>query len=845
MSEQALRPGLRLSEYVLVERIGSGGFGEVWAARHAEIANRMVAIKIPSDRTFTRELRAEAFLQSSLVHPNIVRTIGLNTKHDPPFFVMEFVEGISLRDLIRRKKRISPAQSARVCAQVLEALEFAHARGVVHRDVKPGNIICGSDGKIRVTDFGLSQVQNVDASGMKHSGGFKGAAPRLVPGTALYMAPEQRRGQAVDGKADVYAMGVVLFEMLTGELPSGCDLPSEMNPRVPAELDAIVKRAMKSDPAQRYGNAAAMRADLEAWLRGDAPSAQPAGWAARGGSRWIAASAIATVAIAVAGIVSPILHKRASKGTEPKRVSIIGLPEIDDSSVPVSAKAGRVTIKTVPDGADVFVDGRNYGPSPAAIDGLAHGKHIVSFRRRDFAELTSEFEVGPGEALAPTYRLEQLMGGLSLKTSPEGAIIFIDGKEYGPASPALDLRNIAAGRHAVRAELAGCHAYEADIEVEGGRVTARTLELNEIGFGTLYLESDPAGALVFVDGKAAGSTKAALSVEHQSEGNHKVTFVMEGYEAYEAELPVLTKDVTTHNAVLKPMPGQIDLVAPKNAAVWIDGERRGAGPQAFANLPPGEHRVRVFDVEKTVKVVPGKPAAVEFTLDELGLVKIAAGEFTMGSDTGFPDSKPARRVTLPTYAIDRFEVTNRQYRVFLEKVKAHGDEAWRHPDQSADKDHTPGTWGAKGTTTEDWPVLGVDWFDAYAYAKWAGKRLPTESEWERAARGANGLTFPWGNESPSVGEPRANAGGTDGPRTVGSYPSGASPEGVFDLIGNAWEWCADWYAPEANTRSRSVRGGSFWTYPYEVKAFDRASGAAVKEPQRTIGFRCVAEVDGK
>ncbi|KAF0244832.1 MAG: serine/threonine protein kinase, partial [Planctomycetota bacterium] len=278
MSEQILRPGLRLSEYVLVERIGSGGFGEVWVARHAEIAGRMVAIKIPSDRTFTRELRAEAFLQSSLVHPNIVRTIGLNTKHDPPFFVMEFVEGISLRDLIRRKKRISPAQSARVCAQVLEALEFAHARGVVHRDIKPGNIICGSDGKVRVTDFGLSQVQDIDASGMKHSGGYKGAAPRLVPGTALYMSPEQRRAQAVDGRADVYAMGVVLFEMLTGELPSGCDLPSEMNPRVPAELDAIVKRAMKSDAKQRYGNAAAMRADLEAWLRGDAPLAQPAGW---------------------------------------------------------------------------------------------------------------------------------------------------------------------------------------------------------------------------------------------------------------------------------------------------------------------------------------------------------------------------------------------------------------------------------------------------------------------------------------------------------------------------------------------------------------------------------------
>jgi len=201
MADHVLRPGDRLSEYVLVERIGTGGFGEVWVARHTEIAGRLVAIKVPSDKAFVRELRAEAFLQSALVHPNIVRTIGLNTQHDPPHFVMDFVEGISLRDLIRRKKRISPAQAARISAQVLLALEFAHARGVVNRDIKPGNIICGSDGKVRVTGFGLSQVADASASGMRHSGGGKGAAPRLIPGTALYMAPEQRRGGSLNSWA--------------------------------------------------------------------------------------------------------------------------------------------------------------------------------------------------------------------------------------------------------------------------------------------------------------------------------------------------------------------------------------------------------------------------------------------------------------------------------------------------------------------------------------------------------------------------------------------------------------------------------------------------------------------
>src|SRR5687767_13633193 len=120
MADQVLRPGDRLSEYILVERIGSGGFGEVWVARHAEIAGRTVAVKIPTNKAFVRELRSEAFLQSALVHPSIVRTLGLNTQHAPPYFVMEFVEGISLRDLIRRKKRIGPTHAARIASQMLE-----------------------------------------------------------------------------------------------------------------------------------------------------------------------------------------------------------------------------------------------------------------------------------------------------------------------------------------------------------------------------------------------------------------------------------------------------------------------------------------------------------------------------------------------------------------------------------------------------------------------------------------------------------------------------------------------------------------------------------------------------
>ncbi|MBI2922706.1 MAG: SUMF1/EgtB/PvdO family nonheme iron enzyme [Planctomycetes bacterium] len=858
MAERTLHPGDRLSEYVLVERIGGGGFGDVWVARHSEIAGRVVAIKVPSDRAFIRELRAEAFLQSALVHPNIVRTIGLNTHHEPPFFVMDFVEGISLRDLIRRKKRISPAQAARIGVQVLHALEFAHARGVVHRDIKPGNIICGSDGRVRVTDFGLSQVTDVSASTMKHSGGVKGTAPRLVPGTALYMSAEQRRGNAVDGRADVFSLGVVLFEMLTGELPAGCDLPSEVNPRVPPELDAIVKRAMKSDAAQRYPGAAAMRADLEAFLRGEAPAAKPVGgWSSRAQQRWLAASAVATVAIAAVGLLGPIFGKSRSRSPEPYRAAMG--PAADIAAKPGEPLAGRVVVKTVPEGADVYVDGKNFGPSPAPIEGLTAGTHVMTFRRTNFAELTVELKVGPGEDLAPTYRLETLIGGLSIRTEPEGALVYVDGKDYGAASPVLDLRNLPAGRHMVRVEMAGFHAYECDIEVAGGRVTERRFDLKPWGFGTLFLSSDPAGARVFVEGKPAGTCDKPVTVERMKEGAYKVAFLLDGYEPHETTLDVTSGDVTPYNAVLTARTSSLDVEAPGGAPVWVDGEPRGSGPVVL-NLKAGEHRVRVFDTVKTVRLSPGEKAAADFSLEDLGLVEIPGGEFTLGSDSGFPDARPARAVGLSAFAIDRREVSVRQYRRFLDDIRRTGDHSKCHPEEPRGTDHTPATWGEAGTVTEDWPVLGVDWHDAYAYAAWAGKRLPTEAEWERAARGPRGLTFPWGEEGAYAGEKaRANVGGRngglEGPAKTGSYPQGASAEGVEDLIGNAWEWCADWYAPDAYAvaaaldprgpsggRSRVVRGGSFGAHPYDVRAFDRASGDAVVDAKRTVGFRCAADV---
>ena len=274
-------------------------------------------------------------------------------------------------------------------------------------------------------------------------------------------------------------------------------------------------------------------------------------------------------------------------------------------------------------------------------------------------------------------------------------------------------------------------------------------------------------------------------------------------------------------------------------------------------------------------LVPGKLKPTD--------IKIARA----GAAWSLEDERPQHLVALRAFAIDRYEVTNAQYRKFLDDVKRRGDAAWAHPDQPKGKDHTPRYWrefnprlhdpefaplaqfNAKTFLGDDTPVVGVDWFDAYAYAKWAGKRLPTEAEWELAARGTDGRRWPWGNDwkwglCNIVGEKtgadvRAHAAAKekDGyiyPAPVGRFPGGRSPFGCDDMAGNAAEWVADWYAADAyKTESadnpvgpatgneRVVRGGSSQNFPSNTRCAVRAH----REPDFRsfiLGFRCAKDL---
>ncbi len=264
--------------YQVVRKIGAGGMANVYLAEDQELGRR-VAIKILNDRhagddQFIERFRREAKNAAALSHPNIVSIYDRGEAEGTYYIAMEFLDGRSLKELIVQRGPAPITVAVEYARQILSALGFAHRHGIVHRDIKPHNVLVDAEGRVKVTDFGIARA---GASQMTEAGS--------IVGTAQYLSPEQARGTSVDQRSDVYSLGIVLYELLTGTLPFNGDTPVEIamkhlstvpeapsarRPEIPRDLDLIVTRALAKDPDDRYQSAEEMDADLERFLRGAA-----------------------------------------------------------------------------------------------------------------------------------------------------------------------------------------------------------------------------------------------------------------------------------------------------------------------------------------------------------------------------------------------------------------------------------------------------------------------------------------------------------------------------------------------------------------------------------------------
>ncbi|MGH2657283.1 MAG: protein kinase domain-containing protein [Actinomycetota bacterium] len=417
--------------YEMGSPLGKGGMAHVYLGTD-RVLDRTVAIKVLSgkyagDDSFVTRFRREAQAAAGLNHANIVGVYDTGDEGQMHYIVMEYVEGETLGDVLRRDGRLDPERAAAVAAEVATALHTAHEKGLVHRDVKPGNVMIDREGQVKVVDFGIARAAADDT--LTQTG--------LVLGTASYLSPEQAQGLPVDARSDIYSLGCVLYEMLMGRPPFDGDTPvaiaymhvnetpvrpTELEPSIPPHLDEAVMRALQKDPQARFPTAEAFRAAVAGGGPGTAtipiaaaggdtdvlPPTAPEGLPGRRGWSWFPVALIAAAILAVAGILALTLggpderagqrqeQPPAEEPTTPAAASVEQALGVLNGVLTEAVNAEEMTFDAagkVAERADAALEAWQAGDADKALDELSKAREEVDEAFED-GEIASEVTAG-------------------------------------------------------------------------------------------------------------------------------------------------------------------------------------------------------------------------------------------------------------------------------------------------------------------------------------------------------------------------------------------------------------------------------------------------------------------
>ncbi len=354
---------MNYGRYSLVKELGKGSMGVVYLAHDPDI-DRPLALKVLRPDRVTSEDFVQRFLKEAravgrLSHPGIVTVYDVGQDHGTIYIAMELIEGQPLNEIMR-ERRLTLPEILEFGVHLAEILDYAHSRGIVHRDIKPPNILMTLDGKIKITDFGIARIEDTAAEQQTRLG--------EVLGTPVYMSPEQTSGQTVDGRTDLYSLGVILYELVTGSRPyTGETLaalfraitetiptaPLTLQPEIPPGLSEVIMRCLKKDPDERFGSGAELSQALNTVLGAPPEEAPPN----PGRRAWLVAGLTLTlIGTALAGWLF-LLPGRPAPGPAPPTLAML-------------------QVESLPPGAQVFIDGSFRGQAPCDLP-VPVGKHEV------------------------------------------------------------------------------------------------------------------------------------------------------------------------------------------------------------------------------------------------------------------------------------------------------------------------------------------------------------------------------------------------------------------------------------------------------------------------------------
>jgi serine/threonine protein kinase/formylglycine-generating enzyme required for sulfatase activity len=779
MNSQAKRDpyklvGTTLERYEIQELIGIGGMGVVYRAQH-EITKARVAIKIlRPDLTISNEEGVGYFFEEatktvSLRHPLIIKVIGADyTPDGSAYMVMEWLNGCTL-DKEMQSGPLSLQRVAPMLEQIADAVDYAHKKGIIHRDLKPSNIMLvkeeSGEESIRVLDFGIAKVLSTNI----------GTNTR-VAGTSYYISPEQTIANSpIDQSADIYSLGIILYQMLTGQVPFEADTEGqvmdmhrsisprplrEIRPDIPQTVEDVVLKAIAKRPLDRFPTA--------------------------------------------------IAFARAFQQAANINASDLVMQCVDSTNEEAVPKAA------------IYLNGKNEGQT--GEDGwwrkedMRPRQYLIEVEAPRYVNVNKSVDLQPNEELTVVLRLErQQLGELLVSSNVAEAKVEIGDKAVGNTDQngRFYLDSIAAGSHAVKLTHPRYLPAEAQVEVEVWQQAYAPLQLelrpqSELfrsvkrtisGFGEMVKRTRERArnGLVWL-----GNRKTMARVKTCKNCGSPIYPGMKSCVECGAQSP-------DNRRLLIAVFLAITIVcAGVGIAIWPGRSRQAVEKETSSVLP-----TPTPTPAPVVETAPNAPPE--------GMIYIPSGTFQMGYGEAYTENQsgPPHEVIVSPFFIDKYEVTVEAYN------------------------------GNQNPSESKLPVTGLTWASADNYCRALGKRLPTEEEWEFAARGLDGRLYPWGN----VFDPhRANLSGKLAP--VGSYPDGDSPFGVSDMSGNAMEWTSSdfknypgsLYQPQQyDEPCKVIRGGAYFDEPQNATAVFRKEYPPtalknVKDDYAVMGFRCAKDI---